>query len=89
MTCKEIIKKWLEDNGYTGLFNDRYDGCGCGLNDLCPCDGEIAECQPAYERWCIYCPEKEACVLRLDGAEYCYHKNKVEPNEVKYENNTL
>jgi hypothetical protein len=48
MTIKEIISKYLTDNGYEGLFNS--DGeCGCLLDDLCPCDGEIAECQPGYK----------------------------------------
>ena len=36
MTVKEIITKYLNDNGYDGLYNeDEY--CACAIDDLCDC----------------------------------------------------
>ena len=34
MTIKEIVKKWLEDNGCDGLCGE---DCGCGIDDIMPC----------------------------------------------------
>ena len=45
MNCREIVRDWLKRGGYDGLC--AYD-CGCGLDDLMPCDGLVAECVPAY-----------------------------------------
>jgi hypothetical protein len=46
MNVKEIIEKWLTDNGYDGLYNDEECGCQCG--DLFPCDGPVDECRPGH-----------------------------------------
>ena len=46
MTLKEIVKKYLADNGYGGLHND---DCGCFDDDLFPCDGPCDTCEPAYK----------------------------------------
>ena len=43
MTTREIIKKYLEDNKYDGLFNVENE-CSCLLNDLMPC----GECDAGY-----------------------------------------
>jgi len=53
MTVKEILKHWLEQNGYDGLCSEE---CGCELSDLCPCClGEnILSCEPGYK---VPCPE--------------------------------
>jgi len=45
MTCKEIIKKWLDDNSYDGLF---HDDCGCSKDDLFPCGSCFDQCEPGY-----------------------------------------
>ena len=43
----EIVKKYLEDNGYDGLYND---DCGCCLDDLAPCDSNCLNCTPGYKQ---------------------------------------
>jgi len=51
MTVKEIVKLYLEANGYDGLC---CDGCGCRLDDLCPCESGAPDnpldCVPGYRR---------------------------------------
>jgi len=46
MTVKEIVKKYLEDNGYDGLCCPY---CGCEINDLMPCDSVSGECEVAHK----------------------------------------
>ena len=43
-----IVAMHLIDHGFDGLCNDTYDGCGCALPDLMPCDNSPTECLPAY-----------------------------------------
>lgn len=45
---KDILIKWLKDNGYDGLCNS-FD-CGCGLDDIVPCNSNCMDCVPAYVR---------------------------------------
>lgn len=35
MTVKEIVKAWLIENKYDGLYQD---DCGCFTEDMMPCD---------------------------------------------------
>jgi len=43
-TIKEMIREYLEKNGYDGL-SCPWAECGCEINDLMPCDGpEKDEC---------------------------------------------
>jgi len=44
VTVKEIVKQYLIDNGFDGLYS--YD-CGCKVGDLMPCDGVGISCGPA------------------------------------------
>lgn len=47
LTVNDMIKRFLKDNGYDGLF---YDGeCGCELNDLVPCGADPSQCEPGYK----------------------------------------
>lgn len=46
MNVKEIIKKYLMENGYNGLC---CEDCGCFINDLIPCDDVCDHCVPGYE----------------------------------------
>jgi len=45
---KEIVKSWLETNGYDGLC-DSDNECGCKLDDLMPCGEPGMNCEPGYE----------------------------------------
>jgi len=48
MILKNIVKKYLTENGYDGLC----DGdCGCRKNDLFPCGGDPGRCVPGYISW--------------------------------------
>ena len=50
MTIKDIIEKYLRENGYDGLAGE---DCGCGLDDLGPCGEPFpADCVPAYRIMC-------------------------------------
>lgn len=64
MNCKEIIKKYLDDNGYDGLCHDE---CGCLKDDLYPCGECFDVCKPGHKitnedgGWVICeAPKKEA-----------------------------
>ena len=60
MTCREIIKKYLEDNGYDGLCNISTE-CGCSVSDLIPCGEYHGDCVPGYKQpdsWDYIGPEK-------------------------------
>ena len=57
MNVREIVKAWLTDHGYDGLFSPC---CACKLDDLMPCDEPDAECKPGYLAPCPG-PESEVC----------------------------
>jgi len=44
MTVTEIVWDYLKSHGYDGLCGDE---CGCGLDDLMPCDRHT-DCVPGY-----------------------------------------
>lgn len=46
MKVKDIIKKYLQDNDYQGLYHP--GDCGCNLEDLMPCSGDCSDCEPGY-----------------------------------------
>ena len=49
MNAIEIVKQWLVEHGYDGLYNDDWD-CACKSPNLAPaifCEG-IGECLPGY-----------------------------------------
>ena len=52
MTVRDIIEKYLRENGHAGLYNPEIS-CGCGLDDFMPCGGEgILECVSAIAVRC-------------------------------------
>lgn len=54
MDIQDIVKKFLIDNGYDGLYTE---GCGCEVADLFPC-GEPGNCEAGHK---IPCPGPEDC----------------------------
>jgi len=55
ITCREIVKEWLEAHNFQGLCQS---SCGCGIEDLAPCTGEgMEDCTPAYKFTCPHCKE--------------------------------
>ena len=49
-TVKEIVLKYLQENGYDGLFTE---DCGCELSDLMPCSYDCLEyCEAGYKQPC-------------------------------------
>jgi hypothetical protein len=46
MTVKEIIIKYLEENGFEGLHSEE---CGCSIDNLAACDENCLNCIPGYK----------------------------------------
>jgi len=45
---REIIERWLRENGFDGLFCSE---CSCVLDDLMPCSSDSAlMCEPGYRK---------------------------------------
>lgn len=51
MTIKEIIKDYLDENGYDGLY-DQDAECSCKKDDLFPCGDPVIECTAGYKGPC-------------------------------------
>ena len=50
MDVADIVKRFLEENGFDGLYTDE---CGCFKDDLFPCSSECAlDCVPGYKVPC-------------------------------------
>ncbi len=50
MNIKEIVIKYLRDNGYDGMYCPD-EPCGCELSDLAPCGCECWEdCLPGVKK---------------------------------------
>lgn len=59
MNVKEIVDKYLVDNGFEGLFNAD-DECACEICDLAPCGAMNEECAAGYRVPCDADPD-EGC----------------------------
>lgn len=65
-TVIEIVKAHLVAGGFDGLVLPDAE-CGCRIEALCPCEGQTAQCRPAFlgvdprspDEWAMY-PTKEA-----------------------------
>jgi len=47
MTVKEIVKNYLEEHGYDGLYAP-YLKCSCKIDDLMPCGVCFDDCRAGY-----------------------------------------
>jgi len=45
---KELMKNYLAENGYDGLYHDC--DCGCSIDDLAPCGHLCLDCTPGYRK---------------------------------------
>lgn len=50
MTLKEIVREYLKEHGYDGLFSEA--DCACLADDLFPCDSPRDDCQPGHRLPC-------------------------------------
>lgn len=50
MKVIDILKEYLQENGYDGLCNPEAE-CGCLIDDLCPCNSYMLECVPGYKKF--------------------------------------
>ena len=67
VNVKNIVKKYLKDNGYDGLFCDE---CGCLLDELMPCDcTDITDCEPGYRHDTPDDPDCDWCIRPLQVGE--------------------
>lgn len=48
LTAKKMLKDYLTRNGYDGLVNEDVP-CGCLVNDLAPCDGNVSACVAGWK----------------------------------------
>ena len=48
MNVLEIIKEYLIQNGYDGLYN-RAGECACLIEDLASCSKSCSDCEPGYK----------------------------------------
>jgi hypothetical protein len=70
MNIKEIVKKYLKDNGFDGLAGDN---CGCGLDDLMPCEEPSIDCVLAKHIKCEGCPNNDGnCDIQPLAKSGCY-----------------
>ena len=48
MKLINIVRKYLTDNGFDGLFCDCGIDCACKVDDLMPCDHPSTDCTAGY-----------------------------------------
>ena len=58
MKVKEIVKTWLIENRYDGLYADGGE-CACEVNDLEPCSCIQDDCLSGYKKTWEQLTEKE------------------------------
>jgi len=71
-TVKEIITEYVKIAGGDGLYNPDV-GCGCDIDDFCPCGEWFGDCVPAKKIPCSECMDIRPCVIQEDwGNDECY-----------------
>ena len=59
MNAREILKAWLAERGYDGLWNSEQE-CACLLGNLAPCESDPGNCEPGYKVTCDH-PRCDSC----------------------------
>jgi hypothetical protein len=74
----DMVKIYLEANGYDGLYQS--GECACKLDDLMPCGGpDMTECSAGVLTSCEECKDAESCEWKADGeAGWCIGLRKEE-----------
>jgi hypothetical protein len=67
----DIVRRWLQANGYDGLFSEWE--CGCKLDDLMPCGDLYSDCEAGY---IAPCPGPEECP---NGGDCDFHIQLTKP----------
>lgn len=49
---RDIVKLWLKEHGYDGLYNDDSGECACLIDDLAPCSEMSEYCTAGYKAPC-------------------------------------
>ena len=88
MTVREIVKEYLEKNGYDGLC---CDSCSCSLDVLMLCGGEfVLDCEAGYfmnkEEECKKCTDYNFCIDKEKDSPRCPSGYTVEDLRSSYEN---
>lgn len=59
LNAKNIIRAWLLDHGYDGLYNPLVP-CACLCSDLAPCEGmSETDCRAGYKAWVGFDPNDD------------------------------
>ena len=74
MDVKQIVKQWLEQNGYDGLYAPGC--CACLVTDFMPCGDACQDCEPGYKAPCD--GEPNFCY-----GECGFHVTKDKPEDTK------
>ena len=70
MDVLDIVKKYLDENGYDGLYSD-YE-CACLKDDLAPCGEMNMDCRAGYKQKCkIKNCEYDWCIGADKDGKYC------------------
>jgi hypothetical protein len=59
LTVRNIVKKFLKENGYHGLYF--VDHCSCEIDDLMPGCEVVSECLAGYRLSCEKCLDYDDC----------------------------
>jgi len=78
-TVIEIVRAHLKAEGFGGLVADGAE-CGCELDDLAPCGGDISRCEAGYKHtdprggdpqaWAIWRQKEPPTDEQWEGVEY-------------------
>ena len=73
MDVLDIVKNWLTDNNYDGLYSEGGE-CACELLDLQPCGENFSDCHPGIKKTWDKLTEKQREHLEYDCEFYMVKK---------------